>query len=275
MQIGIVGLGLIGGSLAKACKEKTTHRILGFDRDQMVCAQALADGAIDEILHPVALARCQLVLVALYPQAAVEYICGHGADFGKDTVVVDCCGVKQAVCPACEEAAKTCGFSFIGGHPMAGIEQSGYAFSTAGLFQGASMVLTPPADTKPETIQRISELCREIGFDRIQRSTPEEHDRMIALTSQLAHVLSSAYVKSPTALSHAGFSAGSFQDMTRVAKLNEQMWTELFFDNKPALLAELNGLCARLMEYADALQQDDRAAMERLLREGRLRKESL
>lgn len=273
MQIGIVGLGLIGGSLAKAAKERTTHTVLGFDRDKAVLQAALQSGAIDGVLEPDRLKDCRIVLVALYPQAAIDYILAHRADFGSHTIVTDCCGVKEVVCVPCEAAAKEAGFIFLGGHPMAGIERSGFAFSKGDLFHGASMVLTPPAGTDPAAVEEVSALCMQLGFSGIRLSTPKEHDRMIALTSQLAHVLSSAYVKSPAALSHAGFSAGSFKDMTRVARLNEDMWTELFFDNKPALLEEIEGLIDRLEAYAQALCQDDRKAMRDLLREGRERKE--
>ena len=273
MQIGIVGLGLIGGSLAKAAKERTTHTVLGFDRDKAVLQAALQSGAIDGVLEPNRLKDCRIVLVALYPQAAIDYILAHRADFGSHTIVTDCCGVKEVVCVPCEAAAKEAGFIFLGGHPMAGIERSGFAFSKGDLFHGASMVLTPPAGTDPAAVEVVSALCMQLGFGGIRLSTPKEHDRMIALTSQLAHVLSSAYVKSPAALSHAGFSAGSFKDMTRVARLNEDMWTELFFDNKPALLEEIEGLIDRLEAYAQALCQDDRKAMRDLLREGRERKE--
>lgn len=273
MQIGIVGLGLIGGSLAKAAKERTTHTVLGFDRDKAVLQAALQSGAIDGVLEPDRLKDCRIVLVALYPQAAIDYILAHRADFGSHTIVTDCCGVKEVVCVPCEAAAKEAGFIFLGGHPMAGIERSGFAFSKGDLFHGASMVLTPSAGTDPAAVEEVSALCMQLGFGGIRLSTPKEHDRMIALTSQLAHVLSSAYVKSPAALSHAGFSAGSFKDMTRVARLNEDMWTELFFDNKPALLEEIEGLIDRLEAYAQALCQDDRKAMRDLLREGRERKE--
>ena len=273
MQIGIVGLGLIGGSLAKAAKERTTHTVLGFDRDKAVLQAALQSGAIDGVLEPDRLKDCRIVLVALYPQAAIDYILAHRADFGSHTIVTDCCGVKEVVCVPCEAAAKEAGFIFLGGHPMAGIERSGFAFSKGDLFHGASMVLTPPAGTDPAAVEEVSALCMQLGFGGFRLSTPKEHDRMIALTSQLAHVLSSAYVKSPAALSHAGFSAGSFKDMTRVARLNEDMWTELFFDNKPALLEEIEGLIDRLEAYAQALCQDDRKAMRDLLREGRERKE--
>ena len=273
MHIGIVGLGLIGGSLAKAVKAKTAHTVLAFDKNEEVLFKALSDKAVDAVLDENTLSSCQIVLVALYPQAAVDYIRTHQDHFAKDGIVVDCCGVKEVVCTPCAEAAAQAGFTFIGGHPMAGIEKAGFDHSFPTLFEGASMVLTPEEGTDQKAVRTVSDLCGELGFGRIQISTPKEHDRMIALTSQLAHVLSSAYVKSPAALSHAGFSAGSFKDMTRVAWLNENMWTELFFDNKAALLDEIDGLIDRLQAYSDALRRNDKAWMHSLLKEGRERKE--
>ena len=273
MHIGIVGLGLIGGSLAKAVKAKTAHTVLAFDKNEEVLSKALSDKAVDAVLDENTLSSWQIVLVALYPQAAVDYIRTHQDHFAKDGIVVDCCGVKEVVCTPCAEAAAQAGFTFIGGHPMAGIEKAGFDHSFPTLFEGASMVLTPEEGTDQKAVRTVSDLCGELGFGRIQISTPKEHDRMIALTSQLAHVLSSAYVKSPAALSHAGFSAGSFKDMTRVAWLNENMWTELFFDNKAALLNEIDGLIDRLQAYSDALRRNDKAWMHSLLKEGRERKE--
>lgn len=273
MHIGVVGLGLIGGSLAKAVSQRTAHTVWGVDRNAAVVQQAAAEGAIAAVLDDARLGQCDIVFIALYPQAAVDYVRAHAAVFGKRTVVVDCCGVKEPVCTPCEALAEEHGFAFIGGHPMAGIERSGYDWSKPDLFDGASMILTPPTGTDTALIERVSGLCYAIGFGMIRVSTPSEHDRMIALTSQLAHVLSSAYVKSPAALQHIGFSAGSFKDMTRVARLNEDMWTELFFDNRAYLLDEVEGLMARLGEYADALRENDCSRMHDLLREGRERKE--
>ncbi len=275
MIIGIAGLGLIGGSLAKAVKKYTDNIVLGFDQDRQVMQNALSSGAVDGVLTDERLSGCGVVFVALYPKAAVEFVLSREKNFGPDTVVVDCCGVKQAVFHPCREASVRGGFVYIGGHPMAGTEKSGFANSSADLFKGASMVLTPPEEVLDESLKKVSDLCSRIGFGRIQISTPEQHDRMIALTSQLAHIISNAYVKSPNALNHAGFSAGSFKDMTRVARLNEDMWTELFLDNRLFLLNELNGLISRLNEYAYALERGDGEKLRALLREGRLIKEEV
>ena len=275
MHIGIVGLGLIGGSLAKAVKAKTAHTVLAFDKNEEVLSKALSDKAVDAVLDENTLSSCQIVLVALYPQAAVDYIRTHQDHFAKDGIVVDCCGVKEVVCTPCAEAAAQAGFTFIGGHPMAGIEKAGYDHSFPTLFEGASMVLTPEEGTDQKAVRTVSDLCGELGFGRIQISTPKEHDRMIALTSQLAHVLSSAYVKSPAALSHAGFSAGSFKDMTRVAWLNAPMWAELFLENREDLLKELDTLTESLNAYRQALADGDKERLCSLLEEGKKRKEEV
>ena len=187
--------------------------------------------------------------------------------------MIDLCGVKRAVCGPLFETAKDNGFVFIGGHPMAGIEYWGFDHATATLFDNASMILTPPPGTGIQTLSDLKHFFRGLGFGRVVMTTPEEHDRLIGYTSQLAHVVSSAYVKSPEAMKHPGFSAGSFKDMTRVARLSEKMWTELFLLNRDELQGELDALIEHLEEYRAALSAGDAEGLERLLREGRERKE--
>ncbi|MBQ4338963.1 MAG: prephenate dehydrogenase/arogenate dehydrogenase family protein [Clostridia bacterium] len=272
MKIGVVGLGLIGGSVAKAIKTHTTHTVLGADLNGQVVSDAIKTGVADAELLPENLRECEVIFIALYPHATIDFVEKNKTNFGSATVV-DCCGVKQIVCDACEVIARENGFVFIGGHPMAGIEKTGFYNSKGDLFEGASMILTPCEDVPEENLDKVSAVCTQMGFGSITVSTPEGHDKTIALTSQLAHVLSSAYVKSPAALLHTGFSAGSFKDMTRVARLNEDMWTELFFDNSSALIEEIDGLVQRLTEYSDALKNNDRAGMHALLAEGHRIKE--
>jgi prephenate dehydrogenase len=233
----------------------------------------MEDGVIDAPLTEERLGSCDLLLVALYPQAAVDYVTSHADSIGKQTVVVDFCGVKRSVCAALAPVARQHGFRFVGGHPMAGTERSGYESARGDLFRNASMILTPGPEAESLLLEQLSEFFRSIGFGTIRIAAPEEHDRMIAYTSQLAHVLSGAYVKSPAALSHWGFSANSFQDMTRVARLSEDMWTELFLLNRDFLTDEVEGLSRRLMEYGTALRARDGAELHRLLKEGRLCKE--
>ncbi|MDD3336651.1 MAG: prephenate dehydrogenase [Eubacteriales bacterium] len=273
MNIAVVGLGLIGGSLAKTLKKNSPHTVLGIDRSEQVMYKAKLLDAIDGELTDERLKICDMVLIATWPKSAVEYVQEHAAAFKAGTVVMDVCGVKRAVCEPIWKIAKEHDFLFVGGHPMAGIEYSGFDYATSTLFENASMILTPPSGTDIQTLDFLKHFWRELGFGRVVMTTPENHDRVIAYTSQLAHVVSSAYIRSPFALEHHGFSAGSFRDMTRVARLDENMWTELFEENKEPLLQELDCLIDHLCEYRDALRSDDTETMRRLLKEGKERKE--
>lgn len=268
MTVGIVGLGLIGGSLARAVKERTPHAVFGMDACDKTEEAALFDGAVDALLRPDNLSECDIVILALYPLASVDYIKEQAHLIKKGACAVDVCGVKRRVCDEIIPLSRAHGFDFIGGHPMAGRELSGYSAGRAGLFDGASMLLIPHEQTPPELLLHIGEFFLSLGFGLIKHTDAETHDHIIAYTSQLAHVLSNAYVKSPRALLSRGFTGGSFQDLTRVATLNPRMWTELFFENKDFLLTELDALCEHLGEYAGALRSGDRDRMRTLLQEG-------
>lgn len=273
MKIGIVGLGLIGGSMAKALSAK--HTIYGADLRQDVMEEALNSHVLAAALDEKTIGTCELILLGLFPQRAVDYVREHAERFQKGAIVVDLCGVKRVVEAGILPVAEAHGFHYIGGHPMAGLARVGWEYSRGDLFQNASMILVPHSDTAPEVLETVRRVVMDAGFGNIAISTAEEHDYMIAYTSQLAHVLSSAYVKTPAAQRHRGFSAGSFRDMTRVAWLNEDMWTELFLDNPDYLAEEVEGLAARLLEYAMAIRGGDSEGLRRLLREGRERKEAL
>lgn len=272
MQIAVVGLGLIGGSIAKAMKTNTQHTVYGVDLQPSVVWRAKLLEAIDGELTEALLPQCDIVIVALYPADTVSWLRAHADRIRGGALVVDCCGVKQPVCDGVRETARQHGFTFIGGHPMAGIERSGFEHSQDTLFRNASMILTPEPDIDIAVLERAKKFFLSIGFGRITIRTAAEHDQVIAYTSQLAHVLSSAYIGSPTAERHSGLSAGSFQDMTRVATLNAPMWRELFLDNRENLIAEIDGLIARLKQYGDALRASDAGRLEQLLREGAERK---
>lgn len=275
MTFGIVGLGLIGGSLARSIHFHSPYTVFGADIDETTLLQAKMVSAIDEELTEENLPQCDVVLVALYPRAAVDYILKHRARFKEGALVIDCCGVKRFVCEKLFPAFEGAQAIFMGGHPMAGRERSGFSFAQDDLFENASMILTPAPGTNVETIRRAKEIFLSIGFGRVRFSTPQEHDEMIAFTSQLAHIVSGAYVKTPLARRHKGFSAGSFKDMTRVARLNEEMWTELFLENDDLLLAQTQALIDRLTEYRDALRDRDADRLRAILREGREVKEAL
>lgn len=188
---------------------------------------------------------------------------------------MDSCGVKRVVCEPLWKVASENGFTFIGAHPMAGLHFSGFEYSDVGMFSEASMIIIPSKDVKIEDLETVKSLYLKLGFTNIQISTPEEHDKIIAYTSQLAHVVSNAYVKSPEAEVHKGFSAGSYKDLTRVAKLNETMWTELFLENEDNLINEVDGIIANLQKYSKALKEHDAVTLKALLKEGRERKEKI
>ncbi len=275
MVIGIIGLGLMGGSLAKAINFGTEHTVWGTNRSEEAVKKALFVGAIQKELNKDELALCDMVIVSLYPQASVDYIKENAHLFKKGAIVMDISGVKRFVCDELYNTAKENGFVFVGAHPMAGLHLSGFEHSTAKIFNNSSMILTPYKDTPKECINIIKELFFKIGFTNMQISTPEEHDKIIAFTSQLAHVVSNAYVKSPNAVIHKGFSAGSYKDLTRVAYLNETMWSELFLENRDNLINEIDSIVNNLVQYKQALENNDREELTALLRDGRILKEQI
>ena len=268
MKVGIVGLGLIGGSFAKAYKS-AGNTVFAFDADTTILEFAKLAGAVDGILDDGNIGECDLLLIAVYPRAAIKYINSKAALISKKTVVIDCCGTKREVCAAGFAAAEEYGFTFIGGHPMAGTQFSGFKNSTASMFNKASMILVPPHFDDMALMDRIKELLAPANFGQITVSTADKHDEMIAFTSQMAHVVSNAYIKSPTAEAHKGFSAGSYKDLTRVAYLNESMWSELFIENKDFLIKELDFFINSVKEYRDALEKGDEQKLTTLLADGK------
>lgn len=269
MNIGIVGLGLIGGSFARAIKELTEYKVYGYDISESTTLEAKLVNAVDEDLNEKTLSYCDIVIVSLYPQATIDYVTENADKFKKDCIVVDCCGVKRNVCDKLNAVAQENGFTFIGGHPMAGTQFWGFDYSRATLFKGASMILTPHGISDIAVLDNVKKFFISLGFGDITFTTAEDHDRIIAYTSQLAHIVSNAYIKSPTVADRKGFSAGSYKDMTRVAKLNEEMWTELFIDNSDYLAGEIDTLIKNLQRYKSALENADSEALSALLKEGK------
>ena len=279
MNIAVIGLGLIGASFCKAIKARTEHTCYGMDTNGQSVEKALADGSIDfaitnENIH--LLSVMDITIIGLHPRTAIQFVLDNLQHFSKGSIVTDTCGIKTSIVDALEDKLQSRGVHFIGAHPMAGREFSGYDYSLATLFDGASFIVTPTQNTDSKALETVTELARRIGFGKIATATPEKHDRIIAYTSQLAHVVSNAYVKSETLLERSGFSAGSFLDLTRVARLNEHMWTELFMDNKAPLLQEIDTILANIKAYRDALANGDEATLKNLLRVGReLKEESM
>lgn len=278
--VGIEGLGLIGASFArgfkKRCREVT---VLADNRTRATLNKALDEGTVDGVLDKDSIGSVDLLIVALYPEAAVRYLEEMAPLISADTIVTDVCGLKRYICKEGFRLADEYGFTFIGGHPMAGTQFSGYDNSKADMFVNASMILVPDPSKDGNSVlgklETIKEMLGKLEFGRFVITTPENHDRMIAMTSQMAHLVSSCYVKSPGAEEAEGFTGGSFQDLTRVAYLNAGMWTELFMENRDYLLAEIEAVQKELERYRAAIAASDSEELYKLLDEGSKIKERI
>ncbi len=274
MNIAVVGLGIIGGSFCKAFKKYTNHHIIGLNRTQSTAQKALECGAIDEIGSPESLSKADLIILTMYPQADVDFVEQNGRFIKAGAIVTDASGIKRAICPQLTELAEKFGFIFIGSHPMAGKETNGFDVSDADLYKNASFIITP-CGAEQRYVDTLSSLAKAIGFTTIKLTTPEEHDRMIAFTSQLPHVLACSYVLSPSCPNHNGFSAGSYRDVSRVANINSKLWSELFLENKEPLVEELDILIDNITKIIDAIKAEDKDSLAELLEQGHRVKEML
>lgn len=274
MKVGILGLGLIGGSMARAYAV-AGHTVYAADLDESTLSFAMLSGAVHGRLDEETIPACELLLLAIYPGGSAKWLEDNGRLVDSGALVLDLCGIKQEVCKRCFPVARKYGFTFVGGHPMAGSHFSGFKYSRADLYKGAPMVLVPPRFDDIDLLQRVKEAMAPCGFGMFSVTTAEEHDRMIAFTSQMPHVLSNAFIKSPTARQHKGFSAGSYKDLTRVAWLNAPMWSELFLENRDNLLFELNTYLDSLTAYRDALEARDGERLTALLEAGKKAKEEV
>ena len=274
MNVGILGLGLIGGSMARAFA-KAGHTVYAADMDDNILAFAQLAGVVNGKLDDSTIGSCDLILMAIYPGGCAQWLTENAPQISKNALVMDLCGIKQEICNCCFPLAEQYGFTFVGGHPMAGSHNSGFKASRSNLFQGAPMVLVPPRFDEMQLLQRVKDLLEPCNFGSFSVCTAEEHDRLIAFTSQMPHVLSNAFIKSPTASGHKGFSAGSYKDMTRVAWLNVRMWAELCMENRDNMLFELDNYIACLQSYRTALEKRDLANLTALLEEGKRRKEEV
>lgn len=274
MKVGILGLGLIGGSMARAYAV-AGHTVYAADLDESTLSFAMLSGAVHGRLDEETIPACELLLLAIYPGGSAKWLEDNGRLVDSNALVLDLCGIKQEVCKRCFPVARKYGFTFVGGHPMAGSHFSGFKYSRADLYKGAPMVLVPPRFDDIDLLQRVKDAMAPCGFGMFSVTTAEEHDRMIAFTSQMPHVLSNAFIKSPTARQHKGFSAGSYKDLTRVAWLNAPMWSELFLENRENLLFELNTYLDSLTAYRDALEARDGERLTALLDAGKKAKEEV
>lgn len=274
MKVGILGLGLIGGSLARAYAMEG-HTVCAIQRNETMLSFAMLAGAVHERLSEETIPQCDLILLAIYPGGCIDWLEQNAPLIRSGALVIDCCGIKREICARCFPLAEKYGFTFVGGHPMAGSQFSGFKYSRADLFEGAPMVLVPPVFDDMALLDHVKKALTPCHFGSFSVTTAEDHDKMIAFTSQMPHILSNAFIKSPTALGHKGFSAGSYKDLTRVAWLNPQMWAELFLENKDNVLFELDQYLHSLQAYRDALAQEDMETLVQLLDEGKRRKEEV
>lgn len=274
MNVGILGLGLIGGSLARAYA-KAGHTVYACEKDESMYAFAQLAGAVSGELNTQTVPLCDLILLAIYPAGSADWLERNAPIISKRTLVMDCCGIKKEICSRCFPLSEQYGFPFVGGHPMAGSHNSGFKYSRSNLFHGAPMVLVPPVFDDINLLDWVKTMLEPCGFGSFSVTTAEEHDKMIAFTSQMPHIVSNAYIKSPTALGHKGFSAGSYKDLTRVAWLNPRMWAELFLENRDNVLQELEFYIESLQQYRDAISNGNIEQLIALLEEGRKRKEEV
>ena len=274
MNVGILGLGLIGGSLARAYALEG-HTVFACNRDERMLSFAMLAGAVHGKLDDTTVAQCDLILLAIYPGGSAEWLENNAHLIPQHALVIDCCGIKREICRRCFPLAEKYGFTFVGGHPMAGSQFSGFKYSRANLFEGAPMVLVPPVFDDIRLLDRVKKALEPCKFGSFSVTTADDHDKMIAFTSQMPHILSNAFIKSPTALNHKGFSAGSYRDLTRVAWLNAPMWAELFMENKDHVLRELDFYIESLTAYRDAIHEEDITGLTVLLEAGKKRKEEV
>ena len=274
MNVGILGLGLIGGSLARAYV-LDGHTVYAAEKDETILSFAMLAGAVHGKLDADTIPGCDLILLAIYPGGSAGWLEENAHLVNPAALVLDCCGIKREICQRCFPLAEKYGFTFVGGHPMAGSQFSGFKYSRANLFEGQPMVLIPPVFDNIELLERVKQALKPCRFGAFSVITAEKHDKIIAFTSQMPHILSNAFIKSPTALEHKGFSAGSYKDLTRVAWLNPNMWAELFLENRDFVLEELDFYIRSLTAYRDAIEKDDISTLVSLLEDGKRRKEEV
>ena len=274
MNVGILGLGLIGGSLARAYALEG-HTVFAAEKDESMLSFAMLAGAVHGKLDDKTITQCDLILLAIYPGGSASWLEENAPLISKKALVLDCCGIKREICQRCFPLAEKYGFTFVGGHPMAGSQFSGFKYSRANLFEGQPMVLVPPVFDDISLLDRVKQALKPCRFGSFSVTTADKHDKMIAFTSQMPHILSNAFIKSPTAADHKGFSAGSYKALTRVAWLNPRMWAELFLENRDFVLEELDFYIRSLNNYREAIAGQDMTALVSLLEEGKCRKEEV
>jgi len=268
MNVGIVGLGLMGASFGRTLRAKGKAKVFGADIAEDTLLKAELIGAIDGVLDEKSATEIDMLVISVYPRDFKKVAETYLPFMKKGSVVLDFCGIKRNVCKDMKELSVSYpDINFIGGHPMAGREYSGIDHSVATLFEKASMLLIP-VRTDIFKEEELKAFFLSVGFGEVVFTTAETHDEIISYTSQLCHIVSNAFIKSPTAQEHHGYSAGSYRDLTRVARLHPGMWSQLMMDNKDKLKTELDLLISNLQKYSDALGANDEKKLSELLAEG-------
>lgn len=272
-RIAVIGLGLMGGSIVKALKKSSKYYIIGYNRTHAISEKALAEGVIDEIWDGNSPLDSDITVLAVNPDVTFSLLPAMPEFLRENSILTDICGVKEEVVKLGEEVCAKKGIRFVGGHPMAGRERSGYDFATEDLFFNRSYIFTETAKTDKEAINVLSQYALDLGCADVTLTSPEHHDEMIAYTSQIPHILAGAYMNSPTSAIHKGYSAGSYHDVSRVASVDENLWTQLFLANRENLLYEIDILIRNLEGYRDAVSRSDAARLSGIIKTGRILKE--
>lgn len=267
MKISIIGLGLIGGSMARRLRGFHDCTIAAYNRTRESLDLALADGVIDEAYDTPgeAMENADLIIMCLYPQLNVDFVRDNKDRLKPGAVITDVTGVKGFIIREMKKVLPD-NVDFIGGHPMAGREVGGYKSSTDTLFDNAPYILTPDKTNKPENVQLVRDMAKYIGCRIVVTTTPDEHDSIIAYTSQLMHVVAVALCDNPLLERSGSFAGGSLQDCTRIAVINEKMWSELFIENKEHLAKRIDEFCECMIRMKNAALDEDRETLETIMK---------
>lgn len=273
-NITIVGLGLMGGSYAKALRRAGFANIFAIDLDMSTLTQSQSDGIITKgYLDPAdILPSSDILIISLYPKQTIEFMEENYTNFKKDSLVIDICGVKSVVTDNLpKRMLDRC--DFVPTHPMAGREKKGYQMSTEDLFDGCSYVITPLDSNKAENIDIVRAIASDIGAKRVLTCDPRTHDEYISFVSQLPHVLACSYMASSGHRPLSEYAAGSFRDVSRVALINELVWQELFSLNREFLTEEIDSLITELHSFRDIIASDDKQGAIDYMKSARIIKE--
>lgn len=265
-KIAIIGLGIIGGSMAYALHGFKNAVIYGCDINPDTCQKALERGAVNFVTNQASLAidGADLVIICTYPECIINTIRENRSVFKSGAVITDVCGVKTKLAHEINKILPN-GCEYVGGHPMAGKETDGFDSAAPELFGMCGFIVTPTVSSTPHGIKLIKDMAKFIGATRITESTPEEHDSVIAYTSDLMHVSASCLCLDYNKKMNRAYTAGAFRDCTRIANINPELWTQLFLENRTFLLDEINRYLNSLTKMRDAINAQNSDELLRLL----------